>query len=709
MSVYVTPGVYYEAVDLDDGQISPLRTDIAAFVGIAERGPLHTPVAVTTWEQFQTIFGNFIREGYLAYSVKAFFENGGARCHIVRIAAPVASTATDGTVVQPADGQTSIVLSTAGFVAGAVVTVRRDEMHQADHLLQDVNPSTRVFTWQQPLELELIGFPLEFATGASSATGGLLDSLGQPTLRIDAVSPGKWGNQLAIMISHSSGAATRTRDTIQPATRMASLVSSLTGFVAGALIKVFQDQGGGTTLVEYHVVQSLAPGLRMINWDVALAAGFDLTKPIFLETVEFSLAVLLDGKIVEAFTDLSLVASHPLYVETSINGRSNQISVKDLHSASAAPKNLPDPAASNLINSTLRLRAGRDGVAALQTQDFTGLPGDIGKRGIATLEDVDEIAIVAVPDILIQPAPQPQYLPPIQQKPDPCALCPGLPAPADPPPPPQNESAPVFTLDDVFYVQQVLVEHCEKMKYRIAVLDAPLFSGAKESREVAEIQTWRHRFDSTYAALYFSWALVYDPLQLGGSTVRAIPPSGHVVGTYAHFDLLTGVHRAPANFELNWIQDLLVDVDASTQGILNPMGINCLRSFPGRGLRVYGARTVSSDPSWIYVNVRRLMMMIEKAVESSLQWAVFEPNNFKLRISVTSGLTVFLESIYEAGALAGATDNEAFFVKCDAQNNPPEVTDAGQFIAEVGVAPAIPAEFIIFRVGKTQDRLEVIE
>jgi uncharacterized protein len=139
------------------------------------------------------------------------------------------------------------------------------------------------------------------------------------------------------------------------------------------------------------------------------------------------------------------------------------------------------------------------------------------------------------------------------------------------------------------------------------------------------------------------------------------------------------------------------------------MGINCLRSFPGRGLRVYGARTVSSDPSWIYVNVRRLMMMIEKAAETSLQWAVFEPNNFKLRISVTSALTVFLESIYEAGALAGATDNEAFFVKCDAQNNPPEITDAGQFIAEVGVAPAIPAEFIIFRVGKTQDRLEVTE
>jgi len=169
------------------------------------------------------------------------------------------------------------------------------------------------------------------------------------------------------------------------------------------------------------------------------------------------------------------------------------------------------------------------------------------------------------------------------------------------------------------------------------------------------------------------------------------------------------VHRAPANFELSWIQALQSDVSAADQGLLNPEGINCLRAFPARGLRVYGARTVSSDPSWIYVNVRRLMMMIEKAVEYSLQWAVFEPNNAQLRLNVTSALTVFLESIYEAGGLAGASDKEAFFVKCDAHNNPPELSDAGQFLAEVGVAPAIPAEFILFRVGRTQDRLEVTE
>ena len=708
MPVYVTPGVYYETVDLDNGQIGPIRTDIGAFIGIAERGPLHAPTPVTSWEQFQSVFGNFIPQGYLAYSVKAFFENGGSRCHIVRVASGTATTSTDNGAVQPADGHSSIVLSTIGFVKGAAVTVLRDDTRQADHLLLDVNPATRELIWQIPLEPMLLGAPLDFATGPAAASGTFLDAAGKPTLRVDAVSPGKWGNQLTVTTSHSSGAATVTRDAIQPATRLASLVSSLTGFTTGTLVKVFQAQGG-LTVVEYHIVQSVNPALLMINWDSALAAGFDITNPISLETVEFTLSVSLSGKVSEVYGGLSLIPSSAGYVKTVINAQSNLIAVTDLHSATAQPKNLPDPAASNLKNGVLTLLAGRDGIAALQTLDFTGLPSDVNKRGITTLEDVDEVAIVAIPDILIQPAPPVQFTPPIRQTPDPCALCPAPPPPADPPPPPLNEPAPTFSLDDIFYVQQALVSHCEAMKFRIAVLDPPLFSQGKESREVEGIQTWRNRFDSKFAALYFPWAIVYDPLQLGGNLVRAIPPSGHVVGTYANTDQTVGVHRAPANYELNWIQDLMVDINSAVQGVLNPAGINCLRTFPGRGLRVYGARTVSSEPSWIYVNVRRLMMMIEKAVELSLQWAVFEPNDFRLRISVRQALSIFMEAVFEAGALAGATADQAFFVKCDGSNNPPDVTDAGQFVAEVGVAPAIPAEFIVFRVGRTQDKLEVTE
>jgi phage tail sheath protein FI len=709
MPTYFTPGVYYESVDLDSSQINALRTDIAAFIGIAERGPLQTPTQVTTWQQFQSVFGNFISQGYLAYSVKAFFENGGARCHVVRVAADVVTTTTDPAAVQPPDGHSSIALSVTGFVPGAVVTVLRDATRQADHLLKDVNLATRELIWQQPLETELLGAPLTFATGAAAAGGVLFDALAQPSLQVQTNSPGKWGNAVTVTVSHSSGAATVTRDALQPATRLSSLVSSLTGLAPGALMQAFQDQGGGVTVVEYHTVKSLNPSLGEIFWDTALAAAFDITKPVFFETVEFDLSVAMQGKISEVFTGLSLVPTHPEYVETIVNAQSNQIRVTDLKPPSPIPNNLPDPAAPNLTHGTLSLLAGRDGIAALQLLDFSGMPGVVPKKGIATLEDVDEVAIVAVPDILIQPAPVTLYVPPMPPVIDPCALCPPPPLPVAPPPPPLEETAPSFTLDEIFYVQQALVSHCERMKYRFAVLDPPLFSQGKESKEIAEIQTWRHRFDSRFAALYFPWALVYDPLQLGGNVVRAIPPSGHVVGTYANTDLQVGVHRAPANYQLNWIQDLLVDVGPGMQGVLNPTGINCVRTFPGRGLRVYGARTVSSDSAWIYVNVKRLMMMIEKSLEIALQWAVFEPNDFRLRLAVSSAITVFLEAVYEAGALAGDTDNQAFYVKCDATNNPPEITDAGQFVAEIGVAPAIPAEFIVFRVGRQQDRLEVTE
>ena len=703
MSTYTTPGIYYEAVDLDSSGINPLRTDIAAFIGIAERGPLHTPLPVTTWEQFQSTFGNFISQGYLAYSVKAFFENNGERCHIVRIAAQTAATATDGGAVQPADGHASIVLSVTGFVKGATVTVRLDDTHRSDHLLQDVNPATRELIWQVPLEPVFRGVALDFATGPAAADNVLLDALGAPTIRVSANSPGIWGNQLSVEASHTSSTATSTRIAVQPASRQASLVSTVSGFAMGSLVKVFQS----AVLTEYHVVTAIDPGLRQISWDSPLGIGLDLTKPISFESVEFSISVRLGGKLMEIFTGLSLVAGSPKYLETVINGTSQQIQVTDLSSASPAPQNLPDPAAANSANGLLTLAGGRDGIAALQVEDFTGVAGDIAKRGIRTLEEVDEVAIVAVPDILIQPAPPVEFTPPLATPPDPCALCPAPPSPAAPVPPPLEETPPVFSLDDIYRVQQSLVDHCEAMKYRIAVLDPPLFSVPGESRELQEIQSWRQRFDSSYAALYFPWVLVYDPLHLGGNPVRAVPPSGHVVGTYANYDLTVGVHRAPANFELNWIQALLMDITAVDQGLLNPAGINCLRVFPARGLRVYGARTLSSNRLWTFVNVRRLMMMIEKAVEYSLQWAVFEPNNAQLRLGVSSALTVFLESVYEAGALAGKTDKEAFFVKCDATNNPPDLANVGQFLAEVGVAPAIPAEFIVFRVGRTESRLEV--
>ena len=203
--------------------------------------------------------------------------------------------------------------------------------------------------------------------------------------------------------------------------------------------------------------------------------------------------------------------------------------------------------------------------------------------------------------------------------------------------------------------------------------------------------------------------MVRDPLRLGGQRVRAIPPSGHVAGVIAQTDLAIGVHRAPANIALRWIHGTTLDITAEWQGILNPAHVNCLRHFPGRGYRVYGARTLSSDTTWRFLNVRRLLLMLETAVSYAIQWAVFEPNNFYLRQTVTLTITSFLNALWQRGALVGNTEEEAFFVRCDEENNPSFIIDSGQLIVDIGVAPAQPAEFVIFRIGRTQDELEITE
>jgi len=447
--------------------------------------------------------------------------------------------------------------------------------------------------------------------------------------------------------------------------------------------------------------------VNLLQWDTPLAPQFDITKPISFETIEFGLTVYLDRTPVEVFSGMSLVPEHARYVEEAVQSR--YITATDLHSPAPLPLSLPDPGAVQLVDGALFLEGGRDGIAALQPIDFTGDPASADKTGLRTLEDVDEISIVAAPDILIEPAP-PVTLAPVQPPaPNPCL--PGTQAPpiAAPPVPPPAETAPEFTLDQIYLVQQALVDHCESMQFRFAILDPPDFAFPREHVDLGEVQSWRQRFDTKYAALYYPWVFVRDPLQIGNQVVRRVPPSGHVAGIYANTDLTIGVHKAPANVALDWAQGLSTELTAEMQGLLNPIGVDCLRPFNGRGLRVFGARTLSSDPSWRFVNVRRLVSMIEHALLFAMQWVVFEPNDVYLRHSVRASVTGFLEAIWKAGGLAGKTADEAFFVICGDTNNTPDTAANGQLIVDIGVAPTIPAEFVIFRIGSTADSLEVTE
>ncbi len=249
-------------------------------------------------------------------------------------------------------------------------------------------------------------------------------------------------------------------------------------------------------------------------------------------------------------------------------------------------------------------------------------------------------------------------------------------------------------------VQTALINHCEAQANRMAVLDAPPGMG------VQDIKEWRSdvaMYDSAFATLYYPWIKVANPVPTNGDDEILVPPSGHMAGLWARVDESRGVWKAPANEVIRGALDVELPLTKAEQGLLNPIGINCIRPFGTRGIRIWGARTLSSDSDWRYINVRRLFNMVEQAIMDGTQWVVFEPNDQKLWEGVKRTVSAFLRGLWRDGALFGATPDQAFFVKCDAENNPPESIDEGKLIVEVGIAPVKPAEFVIFRISQFKE------
>jgi len=295
-----------------------------------------------------------------------------------------------------------------------------------------------------------------------------------------------------------------------------------------------------------------------------------------------------------------------------------------------------------------------------------------GRKGLGVLEESDEIAIVAAPGYM----------------------------------------------DAESY--DALLSHCEKMKDRVAILDAPpqvskidaltkvatAPAKTKKSRgaseeAISEADALRPRqSDGGWGAFYFPHITVRDPLS--AKDLVDVPPSGHIAGIYARSDATRGVHKAPANEAVRGALNVTYRVTREEQATLNPNGVNCIRLFPGEGIRVYGARTLAESSSeWRYLNVRRLFNMIEESIARSTRWVVFEPNDRPLWKAIRRDVSAFLTMIWRQGALMGRTPEEAFFVQCDEETNPPEVIDAGTVVTVVGIAPVKPAEFVIFRIGQS--------
>lgn len=285
--------------------------------------------------------------------------------------------------------------------------------------------------------------------------------------------------------------------------------------------------------------------------------------------------------------------------------------------------------------------------------------GDVAERtGVGALEALDDVTMLVVPDLMATPPGQ------------------------------------KLDLDMVKAVQTAMIAHCERMGDRVAILDAP------PNATPQEIKDWRMNvtgYDSSYATLYYPWIQVDDPIL---NRPVYVPPSGHVAGVWARSDNTRGVHKAPANEVVLGATGLAYGMTKGEQDTLNPNGINCIRAFPGRGIRIWGARTLTSNPSWRYINVRRLFNYVEKSIERGTQWVVFEPNDMMLWARVRRDVGSFLNTVWSEGALFGASPNQAFYVACDETLNPSESRDLGRLIIEIGMAPVKPAEFVIFRISQ---------
>ncbi|MFD7862940.1 phage tail sheath family protein [Streptomyces sp. NPDC057682] len=370
----------------------------------------------------------------------------------------------------------------------------------------------------------------------------------------------------------------------------------------------------------------------------------------------FRLLVRQGGKVVETF-DTSVRKNVKGYLVTQAR-QSKLIEVTEQ----------PGAAQSRPEKQSLTLAPAAPDASTTGRSGPTEYVGDASARtGIAALEAIDEITMVAVPDLMSA-----------HQRGD---------------------------IDDegVRAVQLALIAHCEQMGDRVAVLDTPPGMNAQR------VRTWRNDeagYDSRYATVYYPWLKVLDPAT-GRQTL--MPPSGHVAGVWARSDGERGVHKAPANEVVRGALDLELRLSRGEQDLLNPIGVNCVRAFPGRGIRIWGARTLSSDPAWRYLNVRRLFNYLEESILLGTQWVVFEPNDDRLWSSIRRNVTAFLSEEWRRGALFGRTAEEAFYVKCDRDNNPPESIDLGQVVCEIGVAPVKPAEFVVFRLSQFSDSTSLVD
>ena len=655
MPEYLAPGVYVEEVSFRAKSIEGVSTTTTGFIGPSRFGPVDIePDIVTSLGEFERVYGDrrrlefdgpLVMHNYLWHAARAFFEEGGKRLYISRVFRPLSGE------YPPED-----------FDAAVAVDGLYPDGHGRRSL--PAQGGSAALNVRSRFPGRAGNFRVRFTLQLGQSTLGVGDDPQNPKPTVGALRHRDlvWISDITSPVSATpAGGAfyiadsyfdTTTNEhtwrfldnTLDTASALA--LSSLTPDVdpaKGDQVRVVTAtvtvmDSDGDSLPSVWAGLALDPEHTLDGSPDALTAHF-APRPSSLAQARTLPIVITVGDDVASGLDLL----QALFDENT-----------DLEAQ------LTDPLSSDAERSAeVLLEGGNDGQRP-GAAEYEGEADDTTsvKTGLKSFEDLEDISIVAAPGSTY-----------------------GM----------ENGYR-----ADAAQIVSLLISHASRMRYRIAVLD----SG--DGQSISQVRAMRGKIDSTYAALYYPWVRVLDPVT---RTEINLPPSGFVAGIYARNDVNRAVYKAPANEVVNLAIGFETFLNKSQQDVLNPEGINCFRFFEGRGFRLWGARTISSDPEWKYVNLRRYFAYLERSVDKGTQWAVFEPNGPQLWGTVRRTIEDFLFNEWQMGALLGDKPEKAFFVRCDRSTMTQNDLDNGRLVCLIGVAPLRPAEFVIFRIGQwTADR-----
>ncbi len=654
---FKSPGVKIIEVQ-SPGPIEGVGTSTAAFVGPALAGDLFKPTKVVNWTQFANTFG-LAKAGqpvndpykaspriYMPHAVRGFFDNGGTVCYIVRVGTAQKSSR----LLADRDGGNALLVSAKqDGVGGDSITIQVDDAHIQSTTVSRHNANIAGGASDTHITLD----------DASTFRVGervLLDDGGgtTDTAVISSINTGTNEVTFAAAVSKTYTAGTiRTADLVAGQTEI--YVEDTVGIELGSIIQV-ANAANDEMIAVVGVAAAATPAGNPRPGRLTLAApglanGYDMSADVAVETQEFTLTVT-NGTDVETFENLSMEPGHSRYFADVVDSDHVTVELPDPPSTAAPPENLPAViAASPLQNGA--------------NDDLNSINEPLYQQGIDALERIDDVNMLCVPDA-------------------------------------------ANGIIDIVTVQNAMIAHCTNMEDRFAILDPGPGLEALTGNTVLDQRNSISGSPRGFAALYYPQIIIPNPNPAVGGTVK-IPPSGHIAGIYARSDASRGVHKAPANEPIQGVLALEQILTDAEQGELNINQVNVLRNFPGLGPTVWGARTISTETAWRYVSTRRLFLFLEESLQEGTRWAVFEPNDLALWGKLKRVVTGFLTRTWQSGALFGATPEEAFYVKVDEELNPPEVRQLGQVIIEVGVLPAFPAEFVIFRIGQKAGGADVTE